>query len=118
MKNRIMTLARVSSTEKMNIDQWMSTRKKAVVDMPQARAHHVAVNFGSGLFVHGGQSGEGNKTLSDWCLFDWGLMIWMNCSVDEVMPDESLQKFEHARKYHTLTPVIEPNLTNGRELTR
>ena len=35
-----------------------------------------------------------------------------------MLPDESLKKFQYARQYHTLTPVVDPNITNGRELTR
>ena len=96
----------------------MALRKKAVVDMPEARAHHAGVVYGAGLFIHGGQSGEANKTMSDWNLFDLGLQVWINCEVDEAMPDESTRKFDYARKYHSLTPVVEPNLTNGREFTR
>ena len=99
-------------------ETWMAQRKRAVVEMPEARAHHVGCAFGAGLFIHGGLSGEGNKTLSDWNLFDLALQIWINCEVDEVHPDESQVKFVQARKYHTLTPVVEPNITNGRELTR
>ena len=35
------------------------------------------------------------------------------------MSDESqTKKLTLARKYHTLTPVVDPNITNGRELTR
>ncbi len=68
----------------------MALRKKAVIDMPVARTHHVASSFGAGLFVHGGQGGEGDKTLADWNLFDWGLQIWITCSADEIMPDQSL----------------------------
>ena len=96
----------------------MALRKKAVKDAPEARAHHAGCVFGAGLFVHGGLSGEGNKTLSDWNLFDFGLQVWINCEVEEILPDESLQKFSYARKSHPLTPVIEPKLTNGKELTR
>jgi len=90
-------------------------RKKAVVELPIGRAHHVAAVFGAGLFIHGGES---NRTLSDWNLFDFGLQVWINCEVNEVQPDESLQKFDYARKYHTLTTVVDSNIKNGRELTR
>ena len=96
----------------------MALRKKAVVEMPEARAHQGGTIFGAGLIVHGGLSGEGNKTLSDWNLFDFGLQVWINCIVEEVHPDERQEPFVLARKYHSLTPVVEPNLTNGRELTR
>ena len=55
------------------MDTWMALRKRAVVDMPESRAHHVGCNFGAGLLIHGGQSGDGGKTLADWNLFDLGL---------------------------------------------
>ena len=118
MKKRIGILSSVSTASKPDMDTWMAQRKRAVVDMPDQRAHHVGCIFGAGLFIHGGLGGEGNQTLGDWNLFDFGLQVWINCIVEEVFPDESLAKFEHVRKYHSLTPVIEPNLTNGRELTR
>ena len=73
VKNRIASCSAVSMQYKPEMDVWMALRKKAVVDMPEARAHHAGVIFGAGLFVHGGLSGEGNKTLSDWNLFDFGL---------------------------------------------
>ena len=118
VKNRIASCSAVSMQYKPEMDVWMALRKKAVVDMPEARAHHAGVVFGAGLFVHGGLSGEGNKTLSDWNLFDFGLQVWIECIVEEVFPDERQEPFSLARKYHSLTPVIEPNLTNSRELTR
>lgn len=96
----------------------MLLRKKAVTDLPEARAHSAGAVFGAGLFVHGGLSGEKNKTLNDWNLFDFGLQVWMGCLVDEVLPDESLQSFDYAKKYHTLTTVVEPTLHNGKELSR
>ena len=102
----------------------MALRKRAVVDMPAARAHHAGVIFGAGLFVHGGQGGEHNDALADWNLFDFGLQVWIRCDVDEIIPDihggESLlQPFnKYQRKSHTLTAVIEPTLTDGREMTR
>jgi len=68
----------------------MSMRKRAVVDMPEARAHHAGVVFGCGLFIHGGQSAEGNTALSDWNLFDFELQVWMKLEVKEVAPGESL----------------------------
>ena len=55
------------------MDSWMGLRQKAVQDMPEARAHHAGTIFGAGLFIHGGLSGEGSKTLDDWNLFDFGL---------------------------------------------
>ena len=58
---------------KPSMEVWMVLRKKAVVDMPVARAHQAGVIFGAGLFIHGGLSGESNKTLNDWKLFDFGL---------------------------------------------
>lgn len=118
MKKRITTCSVVSMQSKPENDVWMALRKKAVAEMPEARAHHVGAVFGAGLFVHGGQSGEGSKTLADWNLFDFGLQVWINCSVEEVYPDESQSDFIHHRKYHSLTPVVESKLTNGRELTR
>lgn len=42
----------------------------------------------------------------------------MSCLVDEVLPDESQKRFDYNRKYHTLTPVVEPSLNNGKEYTR
>ena len=100
------------------LEVWMSTRKKAVVDMPVARAHHAGAIFGAGLFINGGLGGESHKTLSDWRLFDFGLQVWMDCIVEELMPDESRTLFDYERKYHSMTPVVEPDLTNGKELTR
>ena len=85
----------------------MAIRKKAVVAMPVARAHQAGTVFGAGLIIHGGLAGENNKTLSDWTLFDFGLQVWMSCIVEEAFQDESLKPFTHARKYHTLTPVID-----------
>lgn len=99
-------------------DMWMLLRKKAVTDLPEIRAHQAGAVFGPGLFIHGGLSGEKNKTLNDWCLFDFGLQVWMGCLVDEVFPDESQKPFTYGRKYHTLTTVVDPTLSNGRELSR
>ena len=118
IKNRIACCSSVAMQYKPELDVWMALRKKAVVEMPEARAHHAGTIFGAGLIVHGGLSGEGNKTLSDWNLFDFGLQVWINCIVEEVYPDERQEPFVLARKYHSLTSVVEPNLTNGRELTR
>ncbi len=118
IKHRIACCSVVSMSNKPEMDVWMALRKKAVVEMPEARAHHGGVVYGAGLIVHGGLSGEGNKTLSDWNLFDFGLQVWINCIVDESFSDERQEPFVLARKYHTLTAAIEPNLTNGRELTR
>ena len=73
-----MACSAVSMQAKPEHDVWMSLRKKAVSDVPEARAHHAGCVFGAGLFIHGG---EGNKTLSDWNLFDFGLQVWMNCEV-------------------------------------
>ena len=44
--------------------------------------------------------------------------MWINCEIQEQLADESLVKFKLARKYHTLTPVVDQNITNGKELTR
>ena len=118
MKDRISACALVSSKARLEPEISMHLRKKAVVDMPEARAHHVGAVLGAALFIHGGQSGEGNKTLSDWNSFDFGLQVWMKCSVKEVLPDESTQKFTYPRKYHTMTAAIDPALCTGRELTR
>ena len=92
--------------------------------MPEARAHHAAAVFGAGLFVHGGLTGDG-RTLSDWNVFDFGLQVWIRCQVDEIDPDfeDERPKGEpplanYTRKNHTLTPVVETTLTDGRELTR
>jgi len=98
MKDRISACTLVSSKARLEPEIWMLLRKKAVVDMPLARAHHVGAVLGAALFIHGGQSCEGNKTLSDWNSFDFGLQVWMKCSVKEVLPNESNQKFTHARK--------------------
>lgn len=62
----------------------MALRKKAIVDMPEARAHHAGVVFGAGLFVHGGLGTESTQTLTDWNLFDFGLQVWIKCNVDEI----------------------------------
>ena len=96
----------------------MAVRKKAIVDMPELRAHQAGAIFGAGMFIHGGQGFESLHTLSDWNLFDFGLQVWINCEVNEVEKDESLSAFEHSRKYHTLTPVIEPGLVNEKDMTR
>ena len=96
----------------------MALRKKAVVDMPEARGHHAAAILGAGLFVHGGQKAEETHALSDWNLFDLELQVWISLEVKQVLPGESLQPLVHARKYHTMTAVVEPALSNGRELTR
>ena len=96
----------------------MAVRKKAIVDMPELRAHQAGAIFGAGMFIHGGQGFESMHTLSDWNLFDFGLQVWINCEVSEVEEDESLSVFEHSRKYHTLTPVIEPGLVNEKDMTR
>ena len=62
----------------------MALRKKAIVDMPEARAHHAGAIFGAGMFVHGGTGNESSHPLSDWNLFDFGLQVWMNCEVNEI----------------------------------
>ena len=118
MKNRIQMLTTVSMANKPEMDEWMALRKKAVKDMPDARAHHAGAMFGAGLFIHGGLSGEGHRTFRDWSVLDFGLQVWINCPVTEVFHDGSEKPFDYANKYHSLTPVVEPNLTNGRELTR
>ena len=115
MKERIASLTLVSVQARLEPEAWFTLRIKAAVDVPSARAHHVSAVLGAGLFVHGGQSSQGNKTLSDWHLFDFGLQVWINCMVLDVT---SLEMFDHSRKYHTMTAVVEPTLTNGRELTR
>ena len=89
MKYRIAACALVSAQARLDHDEWMSLRWKAAVDAPGARAHHVSAVLGCGLFVHGGLSCEGNKTLSDWHLFDLGLQMWIRCSVKEVLYDEN-----------------------------
>lgn len=86
--------------------------------MPEARAHHAGAVFGAGLFIHGGLGAEGPQTLSDWNLFDFGLQVWLSCSVNYLQPDGSQQEWKLSRKYHSLTPVLEPGRTNERELTR
>ena len=65
-------------------------RKKAVVDMPEARGHHAAAVFGAGLFVHGGQKAEETHSLSDWNLFDFELQVWINIEVKLILPGETV----------------------------
>ena len=66
----------------MSVAQWMEAREYAVVDeIPELRAYHAGAILGPGLFIHGGQSGEGTRTLSDWNLFDLGLQVWVKCEV-------------------------------------
>ena len=60
MKKRIGILSSVSTASKPDMDTWMAQRKRAVVDMPDQRAHHVGCIFGAGLFIHGGLGGEGS----------------------------------------------------------
>ena len=36
----------------------------------------------------------------------------------EIEQDQSLSVFELCRKYHSLTPVIEPGLVNEKDMTR
>lgn len=72
----------MSIANKPEGDAWMKLRKQAVVEMPEARAHHIGFCFGAGLFIHGGQSSEGNRTLSDWNCFDFGLQVWIRCTVN------------------------------------
>ena len=119
MKDRISTCALASTKKRLELEPWMLLRKKAVVEMPEARAHHVGAVLGAGLFVHGGQNSEGGKTIGDWNLFDFGLQVWINCFVQEmVLPDKTLQTFNYTRKYHTMTVVVDPALSTGSELTR
>jgi len=94
----------------------MSLRQRAVVDMPESRAHHAAAVLGCCLFVHGGLSSEvQNKTLGDWNVLDFGIQVWMKC---EVLEAEGKKLFAHARKYHTMTAAFDPTFTSGREQTR
>ena len=51
---------------------------------PTARSHHAAAVFGSAMIVHGGYCGEENKILDDWHLFDFGLQVWIQCTVQDV----------------------------------
>ena len=108
IKNRIAACALVSAQAHLEHDDWMILRWKAAVDIPEARAHHVSAVLGAGLIVHGGQSSDGNRTLSDWNLFDFGLQMWINCVV--LAENLSSEVFNHARKYHTMTAVSEPAL--------
>ena len=57
----------------IELELWMALRRKAIVDMPEPRAHHAGAVFGAGLFIHGGQGSESMTPLSDWNLFDFGL---------------------------------------------
>ena len=76
----------------------MALRKKGIVDMPEARAHHAAAIFGAGMFIHGGLGTESTQTLTDWNCFDFGLQVWINCEVNEILSNESLRDFHLGRK--------------------
>ena len=121
MKERISACALVSMQDRLAPESWMSMRKKAIVDMPEARAHHAAAVMGAGLFVHGGHSSEvHNKTLGDWNLFDFGLQVWIKCNVVKHIGNKSIaaknnKPFNHVRKYHTMTAAVDPMFSSGRE---
>ena len=91
----------------------------AVIDAAEARTYHVGAVFGPGLFVHGGMNrGETQETLTDWNLFDFGYAIWIQAHCYEVQPEGNPIPFVLARKMHSLSPILEPNIQNGKELTR
>ena len=115
MKERISACALVSMQDRLAPESWMSMRRKAIVDMPEARAHHAAAVMGAGLFVHGGHSSADNKTLGDWNLFDFGLQVWIKCNVVKHIGNKP---FNHVRKYHTMTAAVDPMFSSGREQTR
>ena len=86
IKKRIRDVAAVYNSYPLKEEYWMILRKKAVVnEIPEARAHHAGAIFGPGLFVHGGISSDGTRTLKDWNLFDLGLQVWLNCEVSIIV---------------------------------
>ena len=87
MKERIASCTHVTVQTRLDYEPWNQLRSKAVVQIPEARAHHVSGVLGAGLFVHGGQNSEGIKTLSDWNLFDFGLQVWITCLVKEELTE-------------------------------
>ena len=87
MRDRIADCALVNIQSRLDTDAWMKQRKRAIADIPKARAHHVAGVLGPSLFIHGGQCGEANKTLCDWMMLDFGLQVWMKVKVQELLPD-------------------------------
>lgn len=96
----------------------LQLKQKGVVTSPKPRTFHAGCVFGPGLLIHGGQSGESLQTVDDWGFFDFGLGIWIGCLVEMQGHDDSTVPFELARKMHSLTPVVDPAISDSKELTR
>ena len=68
--------------------------------------------------MHGGQSGETLRTMSDWNLFDIGMGIWIELTVEQVKSDGSRCPFELYRKMHSITPVVDKQVPHFKDQTR
>lgn len=96
---------------------WKRARDMGAKIPCEARAYHVSAVLGAGLFVHGGVSGETQELLDDWHLFDCGLGVWIKVTIHDGEGDEQ-PPFVLKRKMHSLSPMVDPNISSEKASTR